>query len=453
LFLVGYLSWCNSSCQNSCAPSWSWPIQDAPSSVPTIHDASVGSNFKFKKQDASWPALPLNRGEAELLVYYQTRRKPDLLPHPSLAPKNLLKRLSDSKSHQLVVGYENIIRWFESRLASANKRHQDSYLLWGTYHDSAGQMETFRHLIGPGGIDGLTQVVVEQFDADGGWSNIPLNNQRGDTKIMAAYLKSGDLKHWNSIAAKQLRENYTAWKYNYLFTVMDLLLASRASGIPVLGCDMPRSLQNLADSVGSHLFRLRELHCLFALKKVAQNQRGPLRVAMLWGQDHVTPHGIRRYIDPHAVVISAYVFGFRPDPQSPERQLRSRLILNDPVLLPLEKSEEQVLVLLPGPDLGGNLDRSRVFVDLPPHSIAEKKMALLRIHSPKHGVFEISDKIIPLRTNPQSITLLPGEYSYRLGVGQSITLGTLFLPEGGLTEVQFDPFRRSTVIIYGEPYP
>ena len=47
--------------------------------------------------------------------------------------------------HTLPAGDAQIRAWLEQHLAGT------SWFLFGTFHDSAGQVEAFRRLVGPGG--------------------------------------------------------------------------------------------------------------------------------------------------------------------------------------------------------------------------------------------------------------------------------------------------------------
>ncbi len=392
----------------------------------------------------AWPALPRSRAAAEALVHARTRRTPGAAP--SLEPTALLARLDAAP---LVAGEAEVRRWLLARLARAGAR--DAYLLWGTYHDSGGQLEAFRRLLGP--EHGLTHVVVEQLDADGAWADLPAAEQRGDTAAITAYLRRGDEHAWQALAAKQWREDYTAWKYGYLSQVMDLLVAARAVGVPLLGCDLPRPLQNLADRAGSTLYRVRELHCLLALEDALDvaRTRPPRRLALLWGQDHVKPHGLRRFLPPGDLVVSVYLVGQRPGPLTPEAQLAKRLVVNDPLLFPLDAAAEELALLLPGRPLGGEVDRSREWLEDP--ALGRPGVALLRVESTRPGTLHLRGRMTPIGPAARELELPPGPAAYLAVVGGLRIAGVLSLAPGGRTELVLDAQRRTTRVHEQRPYP
>ncbi|MFZ5786444.1 MAG: hypothetical protein ACOY3Y_08375, partial [Acidobacteriota bacterium] len=392
-----------------------------------------------------WPALPRTRGGIELLVRARSRRP--LAPAPATDPDAILARL-DAREVRWLAGEGPVRRALEARLARASRTGRDAYLLFGTFHDSALQVESFRRLIGPGGIRGLDAIVVEQFDADGGWDGLPTEAQTGDGPLLARYLARGEPEAYAALAARQERDDYTAWKYGYLPSVMDLVASARAAGTPLLGCDMPRALQLLVANTGSELYRLRELHCLFALEEELGARRTAgrgLQVAMLWGQDHVKPHGVRRFLPRDALVLSCYLLGGRPGSLTPEAQLARRLVLNDPVLLPLDREEREVAILLPGADLGGEVDRARDWLDLP---ATPGGRATVRAHSTEPGLLRVGALTLKVGAAEASIALPAGEHAYLFSAGPRRIAGAVQLRPGESAVFSFEPARRRSGIVY-----
>jgi hypothetical protein len=392
-----------------------------------------------------WPALPRTRGGIELLVRARARRP--LAPEPATDPAAILARL-DAREVRWLAGEGPVRRALEARLARASREGRDAYLLLGTFHDSALQIQSFRRLVGPGGIAGLDAIVVEQFDADGGWDGLPLEAQTGDGPLLARYLARGESEAFAALAARQDRDDYTAWKYGYLSSVMDLVVAARAAGTPLLGCDMPRALQLLVAHTGSELYRLRELHCLLALEEELGSRRlagRGLRVAMLWGQDHVKPHGVRRFLPRDALVISCYLLGGRPGSLTPEAQLARRLIVNDPVLLPLDREGHEVALLLPGSDLGGEVDRARDRLDLPAPAGGH---AAVRARTTEPGLLRVGAVTLKVGAAEASVPLPAGDHPYLFAAGPRRIAGALSLRAGESAVFFFEPARRRTGIVY-----
>ncbi len=167
----------------------------------------------------------------------------------------------------------------------AAAKGRDGYLLWGTHHDSAGQLEAFRRLVGPLGIGGLTVVALENFDARGGWKGIDAKIQVGDSELLARWLEKGESRDLQRIREKHERKSYALWKYGNLSALMDIAVAARATGLPVTGCDMPITLQQRTrEASESAMMRLRELHCALAVERHLARRGAPRRVAMLWGR-------------------------------------------------------------------------------------------------------------------------------------------------------------------------
>jgi hypothetical protein len=393
--------------------------------------------------------LPGTPADAEALVRAHTRRDPagPGVARPDLSPASLLERLSSDRA-RVIAGHEAIVAYLEERMARAAAAGRSSYLLWGTFHDSAVQVEAFRRLLGPEGLRSLSGVVVEQLDADGRWRDLPAGLQAGDDAAIEAFLRDGDAASYRGLAAKQRRVNYTGWKYGYVPVVLDLLVAARAHRTPVRGCDMPRPLQRRAERAGELLARLRELHCLLAL----ESTRGVRlrRVAMLWGQDHVAPHGLRRFIPEPALVLSCYVLGGRPGTLTPEARLRPRLVVNDPLLLALDEPEEQLAVLLPGADLGGELERARGPLEV----VAQPGRGELEVGSTSPGTLLLGTRRVAVGPRETVVELPAGAHTYRVRAREAgrvvLFIGAVEVPAGGRTRLLLDARRRSTSLYIQE---
>jgi hypothetical protein len=392
-----------------------------------------------KKPEARWPALPWAEDRAAALIRSRTRRPPGASPAASAAPAALKKAadlLSTLRQRQqkgrLVAGWPAILAWLQARLDAAGRR--EAYLLWGTHHDSGAQVAAFRRLIGPQGLRGLTAAAAEQYAADGRWGGLPRAAQRGDSADLARYLASGDRAALDALRRGQLDHDYTAWKYRYLHEVLDLAVTARARGLPLVGCDMPPRLQRRlyrASERPAHLPRLRELHCLLALPPPGPR---PRRIAMLWGQEHVTPAGLPRFLPRRARVIAVHVVGRRPGPVGLEHGLGAAgLRATDPLLVPL--TDDQAALILPGPATRARLLRARDVTARPEPGV--------RIESSAAGTLWVGRQKLPMAADaPRQVALRPGEHAFLLEAGELLLAGRLRVPRRGGVDLSLLPDQR-----------
>lgn len=144
---------------------------------------------------------------------------------------------------------------------------------------------------------------LEQLPSDGRWRGVPLEAQRGASVALARYLTHGRLADLEQVCRTHCAHDYTGWKYGYLDTVTDLVLAARATGQTLSGCDMPRALQQrLAPGT---VDGLRELHCLHTLRDALAGRPRPHRVALAGGQAHLASDGLARFLPPDVQVLGA----------------------------------------------------------------------------------------------------------------------------------------------------
>lgn len=322
--------------------------QKAKPDQPALRDAQ-----KKKGIATVWPPLPRSAEEGRQLIAKETQHAVGGSDPFSPSTKNIRRELERSPLAKLQIGDAAIRRWIQRWIDRSNKTAERGYLLWGTYHDSAQQIEAFRRLIGIDGLRGVDAVAIEQFDADGRWGG---NAQDGDDALLHRYRATGDLNHLNQLRELQRENNYTAWKFGYVPTLMDLLFTLRARDIPFFPCDMPRATQSKIPRVGDNLMRLRELHCIYSLKRRKIARKGV--TAMLWGQEHIRRHGISRYFASQVPILPIYVFGHRPARKSIEVDLAKTFGLNAPLLLPLNHAKGAVLFLA-GPVLRAEMERKR----------------------------------------------------------------------------------------------
>jgi hypothetical protein len=390
---------------------------------------------------AAWPALPRSAAEAEQLVKVRTLRDPGRASPAPVAPERLLALPALSDGQKLLAGAPAVWAALQRRLDDARGAGRSAYLLFGTFHDSGAQIEAFRRALGAAALSGFGAVTVEQLDADGAWAGVPAAEQRGDGALLERILGEGERRDLAELEARQIQQDYTAWKFGFVGQVVDLATAARALRLPLAGCDMPRRLQERLPAGSPARDRLRELHCLLALEdRLARAPRGPRQVAMLWGQDHVRPHGLPRFLPADALVLSLHLVGARPGPLTPEAELSRRLVVDDLLLVPLDAAGEQLALLLPGVPLGGELRRSRELVPGP-----ARGPALLRVTSEAAGELFVAGRRLRVGPHEQELELPPSPASaYLLRTARLRMAGSVEVQPGSTVELSFDPARRTT---------
>ena len=399
-----------------------------------------------------WPALPLTKDTANELIATLTLTPPPLKPEPELNAEQvrslLLQRI---KQGRVTAGWPAIVRWFQGELDRAAAARQEAQILWGVYHDSGDQVRAFRRLVGQSGLRGLHAVVVEQLAANGHWKGLPATDQRGDSSDLIRYLEQGDRAAWQRLGARQHKANYTAWKYGYLPRIMDLLTSARAGAQRLLPCDMPLALKGRIRKLPLETrLRLRELHCGLAVTRALQlaGVAEPRRVALLWGQGHLQPAGVPRFLPAGTRVISVRVFGHRPGPHGLEQHLGQKLTLTHPLLLPLDARSSRLVLLLPGPTLGGRLERTRD-IQTRPVPAADRGRVVLRTTS--SGQLHLASRTYrvpgPQHRGGQSELRLPhGDHAFVFASAGRLTAGALQIPPAARAELDLDPLRRAVQI-------
>ena len=413
------------------SPAPPLPVQPRPgkrpSPEPTVH--------------TPWPALPSTTEDAAALINTLTVTTPGEAAKELSAKqvRALLRRRA--KQNRLVAGWPAIIAWFQGELDAAAAAKKDARILWGVYHDSGAQVRAFRRLMGPGGLRGLHGVVVEQLRADGHWRGVSAADQRGESAGVASYLRAGDRDTWRRLRDGQRRYNYTAFKYGYLAEVMDLLTVARAAGTRLLPCDMPSPLKaRLRKLPMATRMRLRELHCGLAVSRALQTAgvAAPRRVISLWGQAHVMPAGVPRFLPATTRVMSVLVHGHRHGESSLVRQLRGKVLLSAPVLLPVDDAASRLLLLLPGSRLGARLDLTRDHLTRPLPAAMQHRLLV-------HGAGELTvggRVVVAGGEQGRSVSLPAGRHAYLLARGATLLAGALKMPRGGRAELWPEPSRR-----------
>ena len=391
-----------------------------------------------------WPSLPTTQAAADRLVRALTLTAPPATPAPELTAKSvralLLRRLEQGR---VTAGWPAIVGWFQGELDRAAAEKRGAQILWGVYHDSGGQLRAFGRLVGQDGLRGLHGHGVEQFAADGHWRGLPAAGQRGDSADLTRYLERGGRAARERLGARQHKNNHTAWRYGYLAEVMDLLTSARAGASRLLPCDMPVALKaRISGLTMNTRMRLRELHCGLALSRALHAARvaAPRRVATLWGQEHVLPAGVPRFLPAGTRVMSVQVFGFRPGPHGLEQQLGRGLKLTHPLLLPLDEQASRLVLLLPGPTLGLRLERRRALLDQPVPLAAR---GVVTARSRLGGVLRLGGRThrVPgpgSRAAPPRVKLPPGSHAFVYSVKGELYGGAVQIPADSRVELDLD---------------
>lgn len=372
---------------------------------------------------ATWPAFPTStEARTAMTAQYTQRAVPET---PELTPERVFAAAERAGWSTLPSGNVAVREWLEARHAR--------WVLFGSFHDAAQQVDAFRSLVGPRGPS-FTHVVLEQFRADGHWTGIDAP-QSGDSAALQVLWSTGDRSAWAQLDATQSASDYTAWKYGYVDRVLDVVATARGMGVPTFGCDLPDGLlKRLPNGTDDDVLRVRELHCLLALRP---SLTPVSRVAMFWGQAHVRPEGFRRFLPPGEVVVALTAIGGRHSEDAPDEKLRDRLILNDPVLVPLEGDD--AALLLPDAWLGGNVIRVRTTTDT----------RGLVVSATTPGVLTLAGKRTELGEAPVPVALDGGAFTYLFESEGVRVVGHLDRGDGGM-QLNFDVPARTTEVIVDE---
>ena len=335
-----------------------------------------------------WPVFPQNEAARDALIKERTLRPPT--PPTDFSPETIFATAQKQGWSTLPSGEPQVYAWISAQ--------RPRWLLFGTFHDSAGQIDAFRRLVGPGGVEGFTHVALEQLRADGRWQGLD-GGQRGDNAVLADRA---------ALATAHREHDYTAWKYGYERNVLDLV---DARTVP---CDAPHTRDE----------RLRELHCLFAVRDATD---GGSRIAMLWGVAHVTSEGFRRFLPPAERALSVYAVGAR---WSPEAWTKA-LVVDDLVLVPLNEGE--AALVLPN----GHVDRAKDEDLKGPPSVHAEGPGTLRLGG-------IETRL------PADVPLPDGDYTYEFVADTGLRfVGPVSVH--GPVELSFDPATRETRIVTARP--
>jgi hypothetical protein len=266
---------------------------------------------------------------------------------------------------------------------------------------------------------------------------VAAREQNGDSALLRAWMQTGSRPALEKLLHDQVAENYTAWKYGILPVLMKLLVQARAADRRLLGCDMSLSLQESVRPTGLQ-DRLRELHCVLALHE--QLGKKPVRVAMLWGQGHLAPEGVQRFLPKDALVLSFYVFGGRFSRHGLEADLAGRLAITDPLMIPFGESD--FVILLPDDQIGARKELKHDISPLVPH-----QRRRLSITSSQPGTIQIGAQQLKVSEEPQTLTLDPGSHVFLFAHEDGLLAGALTMPPDGALALDLEPDKRFVEVI------
>ncbi len=427
-------------------------------STPTVGEAGASSASGATSDELSWPMLPRTPEDVHSLVSTSVLRRPAEPVRPApIDGANLVLHTSLDDLARAPSG-ESTLRDVLAERASREKN--GSYLLVGVNHASADSVALFKKLVeAPASY---THVGVELFAADGHWSGLADDAQRGSSAALDAYFERGDASSFAALKAAHEQSDYVAWKLGYADTVLDLAVAARAGAYTLVPLDLaPAMKASLANALGDTLLDLREVHAALSLRSVLKRYstggpgRKPVRMAMLWGDTHVGPAGIARFLPASVDVTTVHVVGANTASLPNGAPGGTTLVLNDPVLLP-GKTDDLVVVL---PDEGsrGTVDRVRLkegSASAP--TLAKGRAKEVTVNAGGEPGTRLSRvalgrQRVDVNGAKASLRVSPGAVTYVLETKSDRVVGALTLAEGETCDLSFDAKTRTTRIEHHLP--
>lgn len=379
---------------------------------------------------AAWPAWPESDDDARALVEDRARR--ELPEEPPLTADRIVAALDRAAARgTLRAGWRSI--------GEALRDHRA--VLVGVHHDAAEHVRVFARLFGPSGTADDRLWAIELFDAGGRWLGVPAAEQAGDDDALAALRERG-----SNDAVRALRERlalgaYTAWKYDYLEDVVDLAIVARGSGRALVGCDVPAELAARLDPLAEPLrLRVREIHCALALEDAVRD-RPSARLALLWGDAHLAPEGLARFLPDTPARV--HLVGGRASDAGVEPALAERLALTDPVLVPM--GARRFVLLVPDARSRARGDRSRVPLEAP------EPRSQVTASSTAPSELRVGAVRLDLADDDRSVGVPPGVHAFVLRSGRSRIAGALAIDPGGSAELFADPSARRVDVRLASP--
>ena len=426
----------------------------APHSTPgpsgEAGEAGGPSSSGPSSDGLSWPMLPRTREDVQSLVATSILRRPsDPARAEPIDGANLVLHTSIDDLARAPSG-ESPLRDVLAERISHEKN--GSYLLVGVNHASADAVVLFKRLVeAPASY---THVGVELFAADGHWSGMADDAQRGSTAALDAYTERGDAPSFVALKAAHEQSDYVAWKLGYADTVLDLAVAARAGAYTLVPLDLPPSMKaSLAAPLGDTMLDLREVHAALTLRSTLKRYaaggpgRRPVRMAMLWGDAHVGQAGIARFLPASVDVTTLHVVGA----DIALLVNGKTLVLNDPVLLPGKSGE--LVAVLPEAASRGTVDRVRAKAGSAP-SPGRPGEVTVNVGG-EAGTRLVRAALGARRADVDGAKALlrvsPGPVTYVLETKTERVVGAVSLVEGETFDVSFDAKTRTTRIEHHLP--
>jgi hypothetical protein len=145
-----------------------------------------------------------------------------------------------------------------------------------------------------------------------------------------------------------------------------------------------------------------------------------------------------------AAVLAIEVWGYRPGQESAEAALSRKLVVNDPVLVPLRAGGGEVALLLPDAVLGGDVDRVR-------EEALPQTVESIHIEATASGTLAVFGQSKTISLQGGTVSLPAGEHTYSFDVKGLRFVGSVRVTRGGTVDLHFDPSRRATRVVQHEP--
>jgi hypothetical protein len=397
--------------------------------------APASSTASSTASPSAWPPLPRDVGALDALVAARTRRA--IAPVPALDAATVRAAVAAANdAGTLAVDMPAIVATLNELVAGAAGKR--SYLLFGNHHDSALQVEAYRDIVSK--LEPAPLEALEQFEADGRWSESGGVSQVGEDGLLRAAL-AGDRPALDQLSRQQEHRDYTAWKYGYLNRVMDVVVVARSLGRALIGCEMPEALLGASrTALGDRAEILRDVHCGLVLDDALASRAPTMPVALYYGDGHLAPEALARFLPADANVVTIHLLGGRDGQAGIENDLRLQVI--EPVLAPLGPTRYVLLlrgkpILAPvsrARDAGtGGKPRLSITADLPTLS-EDPKRRELRAADPR-GTLIFGGQRYALGDAPVTVDLAGQHASWLLELGERTVVMGVEVPAAGEVRV------------------
>jgi hypothetical protein len=332
----------------------------------------------------------------------------------------------------VAAGWQAIVQAIDRRLDAAMARRGVAIALFGCHHDSAAQIDAFARIVGPLGSKGVRIVGLELLQTRGRWrdaASAEASASDGDDDAVAAYGATGSREALEQLLAGQREHDYTAWKFGYLDRVVELFVAVRAADRRMIACDLSSRLQRELLGLGPEIDRLREASCALALAD-AFSSHAPRRAALLWGSAHLADGGLPRVLAQLGDVSRIEMIGGRPGEVGVDAAVARRLVVIDPLLVPV--ADRMVLVL--SNVAAASIDRVREISGSPAGAVGKVSVAGVP------GVWWAGGK---RAVGGAAISLPPGPHAFAVPLRDRLVVGGLHVPDRG--QVAIDVFEDRSI--------